>query len=134
MTRHSDRSAASAALTCQASGAASRGSRSKATKIHNGVTSADTGREPGLSSLLQLGDQSDGCVCGVVAGTYVHGIFEQPEPRHALVTALASARGFNWVADLQAASDPYDKLADVIGSHVDLHQLPSIQKLVPGSA
>jgi adenosylcobyric acid synthase len=97
-------------------------------EIHNGATFADTG-DRGLPPLLQLEDRSDGCVCGVIAGTYVHGIFERPEPRKALLSALAAARGFDWVADLNAHGDPYDRLADVIESHLDLSHVRSVPSI-----
>jgi hypothetical protein len=32
----------------------------------------------------------------VAAGTYPHGLLEQPEPRHGLVRALSAARGYAW--------------------------------------
>jgi len=73
-------------------------------------------------ALFDLDDGPEGGVSadGVVAGTYVHGIFEQPQPRHALLAALASNRGFAWNAGVQRLVDPYDALADVLADALDL--------------
>src|SRR5207302_11438493 len=70
----------------------------------------------------------DGAVSadGVVAGTYVHGVFEHPRPRRALLAALAHGRGFNWTGEGQHAVDPYDALADVLSGALDLTHLPSL--------
>jgi cobyric acid synthase len=48
--------------------------------------------------LLDLDRGSDGTVSvdRVAAGTYPHGLLEQPEPRHGLVRALSAARGYAW--------------------------------------
>jgi hypothetical protein len=59
----------------------------------------------------------------------VHGIFERPEPRRALITALANARGFNWSAGAHGELDPYDALADVLAETLDLRGMPA---LAPG--
>jgi adenosylcobyric acid synthase len=56
---------------------------------------------------------------GACAGTYVHGIFERPEPRQALLGALASRRGFQ-LQPGDARPDVYDRLADVLATHLRL--------------
>jgi cobyric acid synthase len=63
---------------------------------------------------------------GAVAGTYVHGIFERAEPRHALLRALARARGFERTPGRDCDVDPYDALADVLAETIDLHTLPCL--------
>jgi adenosylcobyric acid synthase len=77
--------------------------------------------EPGPgTALLDLGERADGGVTadGRVAGTYVHGMLEQPRPRHLLMRTLASLRGFHWHAGLLPSDDPYDRLAETIGATV----------------
>jgi adenosylcobyric acid synthase len=86
-------------------------------EIHVGVTS-----NLDAPPLVDLGDRLDGAVNGCVAGTYVHGVFEHAEPRHALLSALAGMRGFAWSATTQDA-DPYDRLADAIDHTLDLSWL-----------
>ncbi len=73
--------------------------------------------------LLQLNSGHDGSVNtdGSVAGTYVHGLFEQPEPRYALIRALAQIRGFEWRPAPVQDSDAYDKLAKTLAESVSLH-------------
>ncbi len=77
--------------------------------------------------LFDLDGGPDGAVSpnGVVAGTYVHGIFERPEPRRGLLGALASTRGFNWSAGAEREVHPYDALADVLADAIDLQTMPS---------
>jgi adenosylcobyric acid synthase len=58
---------------------------------------------------------------GLVAGTYVHGIFEQTPARHALLRALAGARGFAFRPPATTAPDVYDQLATVLQSTLQLH-------------
>jgi cobyric acid synthase len=59
---------------------------------------------------------------GMVVGTHLHGLLEQPAPRHALIRALAAARGFRWTSEA-VATDPYDTLADVLEATVRLDGL-----------
>jgi adenosylcobyric acid synthase len=75
--------------------------------------------------LLSIGDRSDGQVSedGTIAGTYVHGLLERPEPRAALLGALAAARGLVWLPTPDTDTDPYDLLADAIETNVALAAL-----------
>jgi adenosylcobyric acid synthase len=77
---------------------------------------------PQDTPLLQLESGPDGYVKpdGSVAGTYVHGLFEQVEPRHALIRALAQTRGFQWSPASSTNVDAYDELARVLGQTVSL--------------
>jgi adenosylcobyric acid synthase len=59
---------------------------------------------------------------GMVAGTYIHGLFERAEPRAALLTALAAARGLTWQPGAPSP-EPYDVIADAIEANVSLEQL-----------
>ena len=90
-------------------------------EIHLGRTSGDLSRP-----FLDLVEGPDGAVSadGLVAGTYLHGLLERPEPRHALVAGLAAARGFTWHASPTRA-DPFERLADVVEVHLDLRGLES---------
>jgi adenosylcobyric acid synthase len=92
-------------------------------EIHVGRTSGDTS-----APLFDLDSGPDGAVSadGMVAGTYVHGIFERPEPRHALLAALAGIRGFNRIPRPEPDSDAYDALADVLAEAIDLRTLPCL--------
>lgn len=87
-------------------------------EIHLGASVGLTQQQ----QLLDLGCGPDGCVTadGIVAGTYLHGIFEQTEPRQALLDALAHARGFSRSPAVAASADPYDELAGVLAATLDL--------------
>jgi cobyric acid synthase len=65
-----------------------------------------------------------------VVGTHLHGLLEQPAPRHALVHALAATRGFTWHPGAAQALDPFDALADVVEATVRLDGLRA-SSLVP---
>jgi adenosylcobyric acid synthase len=75
-----------------------------------------------LAPLLELNGSPDGGVNadGLAAGTYLHGMFEQPEARYALVRVLARTRGFEWSPPSLTAHDPYDELARTLAESVSL--------------
>jgi adenosylcobyric acid synthase len=78
------------------------------------------GRGDASAALLKLLDLG-GVVTpdGLVAGTYVHGLFEHPEPRAALLGGLAARRGFTeWRPHEPDARNPYDLIADAIEANL----------------
>jgi adenosylcobyric acid synthase len=60
---------------------------------------------------------------GLVAGTYLHGLFHNDGVRRALVAALGRRRGLVLAAGTLPVEDPYDRLADAVGASVDLPRL-----------
>jgi cobyric acid synthase len=56
----------------------------------------------------------------MVAGTYLHGMFELPEARDALLRALANTRGFALGPALPVQPDPYADLARVLADTLRL--------------
>jgi adenosylcobyric acid synthase len=74
------------------------------------------------NALFDLPTGRDGSISddGLVAGTYLHGILEQAPPRHALLQALARARGFTFRPAPIASPDVYDQLADVLQATLQL--------------
>jgi len=81
---------------------------------------------------LEVEDGAEGSVAAdaPVVGTHLHGLLEQPQPRHALVHALAATRGFTWHPGATPALDPFDMLADVLEATVRLDGL-QVASLVP---
>jgi adenosylcobyric acid synthase len=96
------------------------GSAIEGYEIHMGKTS---GTVP--APFLNLEGGADGGVDaeGWVAGSYVHGVFESAQARHALVQLLARRRGFEWRPTSASEVDPYDRLADVVAENVTLRAL-----------
>jgi adenosylcobyric acid synthase len=88
-------------------------------EIHMGRTRTI---EPGLTPLFDLDGAQDGSVSrdGQTAGTYLHGILEQPALRAALLTKLAQMRGFAWAPSSTPPVDAYDRLAAVLADNLDL--------------
>jgi cobyric acid synthase len=73
---------------------------------------------------------------GLVAGTYLHGLFELAGPRQRLIAALAAARGFPWAPSASPPLDPFDHLADVLEASLTLDpvRLPSLRHVAFASA
>ena len=86
-------------------------------EIHVGRSSGSV-----QAPLLELNGSPDGSVSadGLAAGTYLHGMFEHPEARYALVRALARTRGFDWSPVPLTTHDPYDELARTLAESVSL--------------
>lgn len=74
----------------------------------------------------------DGCVSasGTVFGTYLHGIFENQCLADAVLTYTCDRKGIRYVRP-EAAKDPYDELADIVASSVDVD---AIIGLIEGQA
>jgi len=88
-------------------------------EIHVGRTTGTT------APFAHIGNRVDGAVSpdGLVAGTYLHGLFHNVAVRQALLGALAERRGVAWTPANQGGVDPYDCLADTVAAHVDLDRL-----------
>jgi adenosylcobyric acid synthase len=81
---------------------------------------------------IEVEDGAEGSVAAdaPVVGTHLHGLLEQPQPRHALVHALAATRGFTWHPGAVPAPDPFDALADILEATVRLDEL-RVSSLAP---
>ncbi|NVD07880.1 cobyric acid synthase [Vibrio sp. JPW-9-11-11] len=88
-------------------------------EIHAGVTQV-TGKQPiVLNTNTRDGALSD---CNQVFGTYLHGIFNQPDA----VTALGRWCGIEHIAEVdhqQNQQQAIDRIADAIEQHLDLNKL-----------
>jgi cobyric acid synthase len=92
--------------------------RSRALEVHQAFLDLEAGPEGSVAADMP------------VAGTHLHGLLEQPQPRHALIHALAAKRGFTWNPESVATADPFDALADVLETHVRLDGL-RLSSLLP---
>jgi adenosylcobyric acid synthase len=73
-------------------------------------------------------DDLDGAISenGAVVGTMLHGLFENASVRRALLSHLRVKKGLKEVSDVVDEGrrpDEYDRLADVLRNHVDMHLL-----------
>ncbi|MEZ5125422.1 MAG: cobyric acid synthase [Thermoleophilia bacterium] len=69
---------------------------------------------------------------GLVCGTYVHGLFDLPELRVALVESLRTAAGLSSCGARRVHFDQIDRFADHVEEHLDLRQLQEIVGLSLG--
>ncbi|MFA4877764.1 MAG: cobyric acid synthase [Methanoregula sp.] len=88
-------------------------------EIHMGTTSAGTSREALHGDGLASED-------GLVFGTYLHGLFQNPGAANALLSYLYARKGLPFVPITTAESDPYDMLAEIFEQHVDMDRIVSL--------
>ena len=88
-------------------------------EIHMGTT------EPGA---CQEALDGDGLVSsdGLVFGTYMHGIFQNPAAVNALLSYLSTKKGQPFTPLPAVAADPYDTLADLFEKHVDMDAIVAL--------
>jgi adenosylcobyric acid synthase len=79
--------------------------------------------------LLELDGIAEGSASPdlAVVGTHLHGVLERAEPRQALLRVLAEQRGFTYPRRAQDEVDPFDRLADVLESALELDGLCGIR-------
>ena len=75
----------------------------------------------------------DGCVCGNVAGTYLHGIFDEKEFCDSFINMLGkrcgiATHGGSDMSFEEYKQREYDKLADGIRAHLDMERIYEIMK------
>jgi len=90
-------------------------------EIHMGVT------EPGSSREAFNGDGrvSDD---GLVFGTYMHGLFQNPSAANALLSYLHQRKGIPFEPVPLSAADPYETLADLFEQHVDMDAIETLTR------
>jgi len=104
-------------------------------EIHMGTTAfAEPIKQPFTVQQADGRQTQDGAVTadGLVLGTYIHGIFDHDAFRRQLLNALRGRRGLaalppqrNWQKEKEAA---YDRLAEVVRTHLDMVQLAEIMQ------
>lgn len=104
-------------------------------EIHMGFTRHDLLREPVFRIAPSLGfpeERLDGAVTrgGQIWGTYLHGIFEVPEFRAAVLAPAREKHGLKVPAAGSVLPDPYEHVADLLAANIDLgllHELVGVQ-------
>ncbi|MGB9176610.1 MAG: cobyric acid synthase [Methanoregula sp.] len=88
-------------------------------EIHMGTT------EPGT---CQEALDGDGLVSsdGLVFGTYMHGLFQNPAAVNALLSYLSTKKSQSFTPIPALAADPYDTLADLFEEHVDMDAIVAL--------
>jgi len=88
-------------------------------EIHMGVTEGGRDREA---------FQGDGRVSddGLVFGTYMHGLFQNPSAANALLSYLHGKKGLPFEPIPAIALDPYETLADLFEKYVDMDMIESL--------
>ena len=87
-----------------------------------------------LTNQSDLSTRADGCVCENVAGTYLHGIFDEVGFCGRLIETLCRQKGMNSAVSGQMSfweykQREYDKLADVIRENMDMEYLYRVMGL-----
>ena len=82
-------------------------------EIHMGVT------EPGSDREAFIGD-GRASEDGLVFGTYMHGLFQNPSAVNALLSYLSAQKKVRFVPLDETKKDPYDELAAIFEAHVDM--------------
>jgi adenosylcobyric acid synthase len=104
-------------------------------EIHNGETERGAGLAP-FASIVRNGTQAtleDGAVSadGRVAGTYVHGLFDEDRFRHAFIASARTACGLAGRSDGAQVSSAREARIDRLAAHVraalDIPQLLALQ-------
>ena len=88
-------------------------------EIHMGTTEPGTCRE----ALEGDGLASDD---GLVFGTYMHGLFQNPAAASALLSYLSGKKGLPFTPIPAVAEDPYEALADLYEKHVDMDAIVAL--------
>lgn len=95
-------------------------------EIHHGVSRGAALARP----LVDLGDRTDGAVSedGLIAGTYLHGLFDSRTACDALLqwAGLDHASSPDYAALREAG---IDRIADAVEQHLDTHRLAALLKL-----
>jgi adenosylcobyric acid synthase len=97
-------------------------------EIHMGVSHLDGG----VPFLLLDDGETDGCVSGNVAGTYMHGFFDSDQCRDALIAALCKQKGISVPLAFDFAlhkQEQFNKLAAALREHLDM---PFIYRVLEG--
>ncbi|HMK46367.1 MAG TPA: cobyric acid synthase [Methanocella sp.] len=89
------------------------GTRIKGYEIHMGRTASPA---PAFDD--------DGCISasGTILGTYLHGLFENPSFRDAVLSYICERKGVEYT-QAEASLDPFDELADIVEAAINIEAI-----------
>lgn len=90
-------------------------------EIHMGVTKSGSSREA-------FGGDGRVSNDGLVFGTYMHGLFQNPSAANALLSFLHEKKGMSFEPIPELAGDPYEALADHFEQHVDMERIVALTR------
>ncbi len=83
--------------------------------------------EPTKSCVPVFGDEGCTDESGLVIGTYLHGLFDNENIRHALMSYLHEKNGIKYVPQVAASElDAYEELAGVVRKNVYMERVCEI--------
>lgn len=88
-------------------------------EIHMGVT------EPGSDQEALVGD-GRASADGLVFGTYMHGMFQNPTAVNALLSYLYAQKKERFTPIDTGKKDPYDELSEIFETHVDMNAVVAL--------
>jgi len=91
-------------------------------EIHMGTTGAGTCQEALDGDGLVSSD-------GLVFGTYMHGLFQNPAAVNALLSFLSAKKGLPFTPLPATIVDPYETLADLFEEHVDMDAIVALLEM-----
>lgn len=106
-------------------------------EIHMGESTVGEGQAHAFAKIYNTVDGTeymDGCVCGNVAGTYLHGIFDEKEFCDSFINMLGkrcgiATHGGSDMSFEEYKQREYDKLADAIRENMDMKYIYEIMGL-----
>jgi adenosylcobyric acid synthase len=109
-------------VTMQSSGRSFLGVTVKGYEIHMGRTGHTGAIEPFIT---RRDGTSDGAVAGRVAGTYFHGLFDNPEFTRRFLSIIARDRKLLWQPEFRDfdKEHEYDRLAAAAREHLDISRI-----------
>ena len=119
---------------------ATGGAPFKGYEIHAGRTVVATGYAPAVVITLRKGTpvlETAGAVSfnKLVAGCYVHGLFDGPEVRHQLIAWLSRRKGIASAVGVEPApsvNSVFDRLADLLEQHLDMKRIEAMVRAHSG--
>src|SRR5665213_736282 len=120
------------ASVMEGSSLGTKGLMVKTYEIHMGRVVLKSSAQPLFQVRSRNGQsvtETEGVIKGLVAGTLMHGLFENKEVRQALISHLGRRKGLTLLSDVYSKDAEYDRLAEMIRNHLDTKFLDQLAGL-----